>query len=265
MRIPRIYLDTPLTFDAQQSLSREQSHYLVTVLRIKVASPLIVFDGHGNCAHATVTRADKKHAVVQIGNRLESDTTSPLRTHLGVCLLRGERMDASIQKSVECGVSHIALLTSERTEAKIDSARIEKRMQHWRKVMISACEQSGQNTLPTLQAPIGFEQWCQHLDCTHKFILDPAGTAGLATGMHGCQPQSTSSISQPDATLSPLPTSVALAIGPEGGFSDREQAIAGDAGFHRWRIGPRVLRAETAPVVALTLLQYHWGDMGGAT
>jgi len=155
---------------------------------------------------------------------------------------KGERLDYALQKAVELGVSEITLLTSERCELKLrGEERADKKLAHWQRVMIGACEQSGRNTLPLLHGPISVAVWQVQVQADRMWVLAPAVPGG----------------SQASAQI---PASVALLIGPEGGLSDGEIQAAQQAGFQPWQLGPRVLRTETAPVVALSVLQLLYGD-----
>jgi len=240
MRIPRIFIDQPLGEHQQIELSRETSHYLSRVLRLPVDAQLRIFNGQGGEYQARISAASKHAMSLAIGEFDTTDNSSPLHIHLGISLSKGERMDFVIQKATELGVTEISLLNSERTEVKLKGDRLEKRVEHWRKVSISACEQCGSNRVPVIHPPVNLTQWLDNRDEPIKLIMQP-GTN---------QPFQQSK-----------PAAVALLVGPEGGFSELEVQSANKTGFDSISLGPRILRTETAPLVAISILQHHWGDL----
>jgi len=149
-------------------------------------------------------------------------------------------MDFVIQKATELGVAEISLLNSERTEVKLKGDRVEKRVEHWRKVSISACEQCGCNRVPAIHPPVTLANWLDKRDEPIKLIMQPGTNQPFQQNK---------------------PATVALLVGPEGGFSDLEVQAANNAGFDSISLGPRILRTETAPLVAISILQHHWGDL----
>lgn len=240
MRIPRIFIDVPLGENQTVELPKETSHYLSRVLRLPVDAQLRVFNGQGGEYLARISAASKSAMSLAIGEFDATDNSSPLHIHLGISLSKGERMDFVIQKATELGVAEISLLNSERTEVKLKGERLEKRVEHWRKVSISACEQCGSNRVPVIHPPVNLTQWLDNRDEPIKLIMQP-GTN---------QPFQQSK-----------PATVALLVGPEGGFSELEVQAANNASFNSISLGPRILRTETAPLVAISILQHHWGDL----
>jgi len=240
MRIPRIFIDVPLEENQTVELPKETSHYLTRVLRLPVDAQLRIFNGLGGEYPAQICEASKNSVQIKTGNFDSSDNSSPLHIHLGISLSKGERMDFVIQKATELGVAEISLLNSERTEVKLKGDRVEKRLEHWRKVSISACEQCGSNRVPVIHPPVTLASWLDKRDEPIKLIMQP-GTN---------QPFQQSK-----------PATVALLVGPEGGFSELEVQSANKAGFDSISLGPRILRTETAPLVAISILQHHWGDL----
>ncbi|MDP2227028.1 MAG: 16S rRNA (uracil(1498)-N(3))-methyltransferase [Moraxellaceae bacterium] len=237
----RFYIPLPLSAGTDISLPDEASHHLLRVLRAQVGDSFVLFNGDGGEFDATLTEAGKKSARVHIGTFRPDDRESPLHTHLGQVMSRGERMDYAIQKATELGVSVITPLTSERCELKLrGEERADKKLEHWRRIAIAACEQCGRNRLPVIHAPQSLAEWLASSSASLRLVLAP--TAGDAL------PASRDT------------TSAALLIGPEGGLSAAEIAGAQAAGFLCWQIGPRVFRTETAPVAALALLQARFGD-----
>lgn len=240
MRIPRIFIDLPLSEQQIVELPRETSHYLSRVLRLPLEAKLRVFNGLGGEYQAHICALTKNNASIKIDSFDATDNNSPLLIHLGISLSKGDRMDFVIQKATELGVTEISLLNTERTEVKLKGERLNKRVEHWRKISISACEQCGSNRVPVVHAPVSLSQWLKNRDESVKLIMQP-GTA---------QPLQQNN-----------PVKVALLIGPEGGFSEQEVKAANTAAFDSISLGPRILRTETAPLVAISILQHHWGDL----
>ena len=239
MRIPRIYLPQHLETNSEISLDSRSAHYLATVLRMKPGMMLMAFDGSGLEFPGTLTDISKKSGVVSLGEGKNPGTESPLETHLVIGISRGERMDFVIQKSTELGVTVIQPLFTEHCEVKLDDKRADKRRVHWEQVSISASEQSGRVIPPVVHAPLSLDQWLNQVDCQFRFLLDQQ--------QHGKLEEIKN------------PKSIAFLIGPEGGISDNEKALAKDKGFFGLNLGARTLRTETAPVAALSLFQYLWG------
>ncbi|MAM71328.1 MAG: 16S rRNA (uracil(1498)-N(3))-methyltransferase [Gammaproteobacteria bacterium] len=240
MRISRLYLDQPLQPGSQLSLSGQQAHYLSKVLRLKAESPLIIFNGQGGEYSARITHINKHELELFVDEYFAVDTESPLTSILGLGLSRGERMDLAIQKSTELGVSCIVPLFTDYCEVKLKAERMGKKLRHWQQIIISACEQSGRTRIPEILAPRSLSDWCEGLVCPLKLIFEPSASTRL---------------DQQKAA-----EKLALLIGPEGGFSPGELALTEQHGFVPIRLGPRVLRTETAPVAALSALQLYWGD-----
>jgi 16S rRNA (uracil1498-N3)-methyltransferase len=227
---------------AEITLPDAVSHHLVKVLRSEVGTRFTLFNGQGGAYAAELIEAGKKTARARLLEFFPDDHESPLHTHLGQVMSRGERMDYAIQKATELGVSVITPLSSERCELKLrGEERADKKLEHWRNIAISACEQCGRNRLPVINPPLPLSEWLQQVDCASRWVLAPSVQGG------------------PAPTL-PAPASVALLIGPEGGLSEAEIQQARGAGFKPWQLGPRVLRTETAPVAALAVLQLLYGD-----
>lgn len=241
MRIPRIYIDLPLGEHQQIELPRETSHYLSRVLRLPIEAQLRVFNGTGGEYAAHISAASKNSVSIQTGAFCSSNNSSPLHIHLGIVISKGERMDFVVQKATELGVTEISLLNSERSEVKLKGDRQQKRLTHWQRVAISACEQCGSNLIPKIHAPVNLSEWLALRDEAVKLILQP-GT------------------DQPFEQEKPA--NVALLVGPEGGFSKNEVHTANLEGFSSISLGPRILRTETAPLAAISILQHHWGDLG---
>lgn len=242
MRISRLYVNAPLSEGETLRLEEESAHYLRTVLRLKKGFQLTVFNGDGHEYAALVTVASREGIWLAIGKGCLRDTESPLYTHLGLGISRGERMDFALQKAVELGVSRITPLLTEHCVVRLDEDKKGNRLHHWQRVIRSACEQSGRNRLPTLDEPLTLDDWLEQ-PCGVRLFLDPQGTNSL-----NC--------------LTPPEDRVTLLSGPEGGFSDHERNRARHAGFTPIRLGPRILRTETAVLAALAAVQTLWGDWG---
>lgn len=242
MRLTRLLVDPPL--DAgERMLDDDAAHYLLRVLRLRAGAPLEVFDGSGRCADAELLDADPRRCRIRVGAARDDHTESPLAVHLGLALLRGERMDIALQKACELGVAAITLLDTERVELKLDPKRLGKRMQHWQGVLRHAAQQSGRSRLPELSPPLDLASFCAALaPDVRRLVLDPEGAP--------LDPQAAAA------------QAAVLVTGPEGGLSERDLATLVEAGFERLRLGPRVLRAETAPLAGLAVLQWCWGDLG---
>ncbi|MCM2329845.1 16S rRNA (uracil1498-N3)-methyltransferase [Geopseudomonas sagittaria] len=238
MRLSRFFVDLPLAL-GQHPLPEAQAHYIGRVLRLAAGDAVQLFDGSGQEFVGELVEVGKKSVQVELREQFAGLTESPLRIHLGQGLSRGERMDWAIQKATELGVAEITPLVSERCEVRLKDERADKRLAHWRQIAISACEQCGRSVLPTINAPLGLHDWLAQTAAELKLVLHPVA-APLASHAR--------------------PGSLAFLIGPEGGLSDAEVEQAQRAGYHAARLGPRVLRTETAPVVALSVAQQLWGD-----
>ncbi|OAT24889.1 16S rRNA (uracil(1498)-N(3))-methyltransferase [Proteus myxofaciens] len=243
MRIPRIYHSQPLIAGTQISLEDEASNHVGRVLRMSKGQKIALFDGSNQVFDADIVESTKKTVIVQVNEGQVDDKNSPLDLHLGQVLSRGEKMEFTIQKSVELGVNTITPLISERCGVKLDANRLEKKYQQWQKIIISACEQCGRNTIPQLMPVISLEEWCAQPDDSLKLNLHPRATQSINT--------------------LPLPVKkVRLLIGPEGGLSPNEIAMTAEHHFTDILLGPRVLRTETTALTAITALQVRFGDLG---
>lgn len=245
MRLTRNYIDQPLALGARVELPETVANHLLRVLRLSVGAELIVFNGDGHDYRARISHAERRTATVEIGERIAARAESPLTIVLAQGIARSEKMDWVLQKATELGVSAVVPLRTEWTEIRLNAERAERRHQHWLGVIASACEQSGRATLPTLAPANELPAWAANLPghCL-RLALDPDGEHTLAS----CPPPSPG-------------TPVMLVIGPEGGLSGRDLATLRAAGFVGLRLGPRVLRTETAGIAAIVALQTLWGDL----
>lgn len=241
MRVPRIYTSQPLQTDTEVPLDERAARHLLQVLRMKPGDALHLFNGDGRCLQATIASAGRKSLTVRVAETVdEPDTESPLAIHLGIAISKGERMDWVMQKATELGVAAITPLFSRRVDVKLSGERLEKKQRHWQQILVSACEQCGRNRLPVLGEAQPLNGWLPSVRERARLVLAP-GAAPLSPGA--------------------APDSAALLIGPEGGLEDAEIDAAVRSGFTPLGLGPRVLRTETAPVVAIAVLQFCWGDM----
>ena len=238
MRLSRFFIDAPLAL-GQHELPEAQAHYIGRVLRLSAGAEVQLFDGSGQEYLGEIIEAGKKSVRVELREQTAGLGESPLHVHLGQGLSRGERMDWAIQKATELGVAEITPIVSTRCEVRLKDERADKRMQHWRQVAISACEQCGRSVLPLIHPPLALDDWLKQSSAELKLVLHP--------------------VAEP-LTSHRKPQTLAFLIGPEGGLSDSEVTQAQSAGFQAARLGPRVLRTETAPIVALAVAQHLWGD-----
>ena len=242
MRITRVFQAVVLTSGASVELDEHASHHLAHVLRIKPGASLIVFNGAGGEYQAQVHSVGKRGVVVTVGAYTDPVRESKLQTVLAQGVSRGERMDYTLQKAVELGVSRIVPLLTEHTMVNVNGERRERRAQHWHSIVVSACEQCGRNVVPAVEPACEFGVWLPQAPAGLKLVLHQDGEKSLAE-------------------LPPPSGAVTLLVGPEGGLSDAEVARAQAVGFTVLRLGPRILRTETAGVAALAALQAKWGDL----
>lgn len=241
MRIYRAYVDADLFAGDELALSARAANHLVRVLRHRAGDHVTLFDGRGTEAAAEIVAAHRQHGCrVRILETAAVNRESGLTIELLPGLSRGEKMDWVIQKSVELGVAVIQPIITERCEVR-PAHGSERRMARWREIIISACEQSGRARLPIIRAPLGLEKI--QPTAPNRLALDPSADTGLADH-------------------EPSGKTIAIAVGPEGGFSPDDLAILDTQAFQRITIGPRVLRTETAGIAAISVLQALYGDLG---
>ncbi|USD65623.1 16S rRNA (uracil(1498)-N(3))-methyltransferase [Vibrio sp. SCSIO 43136] len=243
MRVPRIYHPETISTLGNLELSEDASGHIGRVLRMQPGQDVLLFDGTNHEFPATITEVTKKRVSVEITEKVESSIESPLNIHLGQVVSRGDKMEFTIQKSVELGVNTITPLISERCGVKLDAKRFEKKLAQWQKIAISACEQCGRNTVPEIRPIMQLEQWCAEPSDAVKLNLHPRAKYSINT-------------------LPEPMNKVRLLIGPEGGLSSEEIAMTEEYQFEETLLGPRVLRTETAALTAITALQVRFGDLG---
>ena len=242
MRNPRLYVDLPLAAGETVTLPESAGHYLMRVLRLGAGDTLTVFDGRGGEYGATVARASRGGVALAVGAHRSADRESALAVELGQGICKGDRMDLVVRKATELGVRTIRPLLCERTVVKLDPARAGRRIAHWRAVAVDAVQQSGRTRTPDLSGIEDVDTWLSHPGAGTGLFLSPHATSSI------------SDLERPEGT-------VRLLVGPEGGLAPREVDRARAAGFTGLRLGPRVLRTETAALVALSVLQARWGDL----
>ena len=244
MRKVRVFVDAPLVAGAQVQLPPFAAEHLTRVLRLPDGAALTCFNGDGSDYAATLAAQSRDRVLVRIGAASPNPHESPLRITLVQAIARGERMDLILQKATELGVYRIVPVVSERTEVKLDEDRADRRLRHWQRVVESACEQCGRAYVPQVEPA---------RDLT-LVAADASRVATLKLAMHpgGDRLRDAAPAGTEEAML---------AVGPEGGFSERDLDALALAGFRRLRLGPRILRTETAGLAALALLQAKLGDL----
>jgi len=241
--MPRFYCPPPLPHSGSFELPADAAHHASRVLRLRESATVQIFDGEGGECHGVITEIGGKRVVVGNIISVEADRESPLKATLVQAMASSEKMDWIIQKATELGVAVIQPVNTERSVARLASERVEKRIDHWRQVAISACEQCGRNALPEILPPVDIMVWLQKIrsSADSKFILLPQGSVSL------------------HAQHKPA-GGITLLIGAEGGFTESESGSALLCGFTPVRMGPRVMRTETAAIAGLAALQTLWGD-----
>jgi 16S rRNA (uracil1498-N3)-methyltransferase len=240
MRVPRIYTAQILSADAVVLLDGDTSHYLTTVLRMKPGRDLTLFDGRGGEYDASIDNIRKKLITVRVGKFRDINPESRLEIKLGICLIKNDSMDWLLQKATELGATEFVPLFSDFTEIKLPKERVLKKLHHWKNIIRHACQQSGRTRLPSIAEPLTFSEWLT-VSADQKYILHPYQAHTLAPEVQA--------------------TRIALLAGPEGGFSETEFELARQHQFVPLSLGPRILRAETAPLCALSLIQHQLGDV----
>ena len=244
MALSRIHVDTRLQAGIEVQLDADQSRYVGRVLRLRAGDTLSVFNGEDGEFAAEILHVGKGIVTLAVGSVHETDTESSLKVHLVQGISRSERMDFVVQKATELGVKRITPVLTEYGVVKLDDKRADKRREHWQKVAISACEQSGRVRPPLIDAPLVLKTWFGQKpgDADVDLILQPGAPIALVS-------------------IDPPRTKLCILAGPEGGFSPVEYEDAGVAGFTAVSLGPRILRTETAALAAVAVAQSAWGDL----
>ena len=244
MRVTRVHVDAALSAGATVALPDTAATHLVRVLRLQSGDACTLFNGDGNDYDARISSVGKRSVDATVFGARAVENESPLRITLVQGIARGEKMDWILQKATELGIHGIIPVGSERSEVKLDAERAGKRLAHWRNVVVSACEQCGRARVPEVAAAQSLQASLTYLPTVPRFLLDPEATQLIAD-----IPQ-------------PLVSGCVLAVGPEGGWSPRDRELLHQAGFSGLRLGPRILRTETAGIAAVAALQSHFGDLG---
>ena len=244
MRLSRFYTEQALSPGQSVTLEETSSHHLLRVLRLKSGESLLLFNGDGSEYQAVLKEIDGKRARVLVQDVTQPERESPLQIDLGQGVSRGARMDLVLQKSVELGVDSITPLWTKRSQVQLRGPRLEKRLSHWQGVIRSACEQSGRVYLPRLHVATDLQNWySDETGPSLQLVFDPSATLHLSD-------------------LRPAKV-IRILVGPEGGLQSEEISSAEDNGFTRVRLGPRILRTETAALASLAAVQALWGDLSG--
>ena len=241
----RLYVDEPLRVGARMEIGDDRARYISRVLRLRPNDTLTLFNGRGGEHRATILSFARKSVSVSIDEHVDREVESELKIHLLQGISRGDRMDFVMQKVTELGVAQITPVITEYSVIKLEKQRAAKRLQHWRGICASACEQCGRNLPPVVNEPVHLRNWLGEntsADDERRLILKP----GAANSLRSLQDKV---------------ESVTVLIGPEGGFSDAEYDLAGATNFFPIRFGPRVMRTETAAIAIAAGLQVQFGDL----
>ena len=243
MRIPRFYCPIALSVNSSVNLPENTFRHAIQVLRLNIGEALIVFNGQGGEYLATIDSISKRGASMVIQQYQTGISESPLHLTLAQAIIKPDKMDFALQKAVELGVSAIQPLFTERSVVRLNKESLEKKHSHWQGIIIAACEQSGRCIVPVLKPSLYLEDYLNETQTTQRLILVP-----------GDYPK----IKQ---LLPPAHNEIELVIGPEGGFSESEVQLSLQAGLQAISLGSRILRAETATLTSLALLQQQFGDL----
>jgi 16S rRNA (uracil1498-N3)-methyltransferase len=237
--VPRLFVGSALQPHAKVALEDDAAHHAARVLRLREGDAVVLFDGRGGEFEARLSMPGRGAVLAELGERRDIERESPLAVTLLQAVSSSDKMDLTIQKAVELGVAAIQPVLAEKSVVRLSGERAAKKVAHWRRIVISACEQCGRNRIPELREPLELARY--RPDAAHcKILLSPAGTARIGS-----------------MAKSPL----TLAAGPEGGFSGPEEERLVAAGFTRVGLGPRILRTETAALAALAALNALAGDL----
>jgi len=242
VRVTRVHSGVPLESGLETELSDAAAHHVLKVLRLRIGDPLVLFDGRGVDFAAEIVSCVRSRVRVRVLEEQPGVVESPLQVTLVQAVSRTERMDWTIQKATELGVHAIAPVLTTRSVVRLDGAQALRKLEHWRSIIVNACEQCGRSTLPLIHEPQPLSSYLERSSPGARILLDPSGTQELGATPAG------------DGAIEML-------IGPEGGFETAELAHARLAGFVAMKLGPRILRTETAGVAALAILQALHGDL----
>ncbi len=247
MRIPRFYLAQPLLVNQTLELPTELFRHAIQVLRMKAGAPLIFFNDEGGEFLAELSDVSKRKATVSILSFDPVDRESSLHLTLVQSIIKPDKMDLTIQKCVELGISNIRPMISQRSVVRMGRDKLDKKLSHWQAIAINACEQSGRTRIPTILTPLAFDAWleapAEHNET--RLMLMPGDYPRIST-LQGSLPEK---------------PHISLMIGPEGGFTDDEVTACQQHNIITLSLGPRILRAETAAITVTSLLQQYFGDL----
>lgn len=243
MRLTRVYVEEPLTTGRRLTVEGTAANHITRVLRLRVGDPLTLFDGSGGEFGARIEAFRKEAVLVDVTEERDLTRESALSLTLIQGISRGERMDWVIQKATELGATRIVPVFTKRSVVRLDDRQAEKKLQHWRGVAVAACEQCGRNRVPEVTAPKDFfDLLTPGVSSGTRLLLTPNGKLRIGD-------------------LQAIGAGISVLIGPEGGLEETEQEAALGAGFQAVRLGPRILRTETAAIAALTIIQHSFGDL----
>jgi 16S rRNA (uracil1498-N3)-methyltransferase len=242
MRLTRVYLDAVLEPGTRVTLRGSAASHVTRVLRLRAGDALTLFNGRGGEYPGSIDKSHAGEVIVAVGEQRPVERESPLALTLAQGVSRGERMDLVVQKATELGVSCLVPLLTERSVVRLDVQQAARKVAHWRGIAVAACEQSGRNRVPQVATPLALREFVSNANTGARLLLSPAAALRLDD-------------------IQPSVTEVTVLIGPEGGLSESEEDLARAAGFTPVRLGPRVLRTETAAIAALALLQRNFGDL----
>jgi 16S rRNA (uracil1498-N3)-methyltransferase len=243
VRLTRVYVGEPLATNADLQLPEAAAYHVARVLRLREGAAILAFDGSGSEYRCEILAVTGDRVLVRVGVKTPGLPESPLRITLVQAVSRSERMDWTLQKATELGVRTIVPVLSARSVVRLDARQAARKLRHWQAIVAGACEQCGRSVVPDVREPLELGAYLAGVPReAQRFVLSPTGPASLAG-------------------LTSVGARAELLIGPEGGLDDTELERAARAGFTPVRLGPRVLRTETAGIVALTVLQALWGDL----
>jgi 16S rRNA (uracil1498-N3)-methyltransferase len=243
--MPRIFLPVFPVTDNRIVITGEKAHYLFSVLRCKKSDELTIVNDRGACFKVTIVTVEKREIIAEVTEEFPCDSESPLHITLVQAILKGEKMDMVIQKTTELGVREIVPVITERSQV-----RETRKIMRWRKIAEEASRQSGRSVVPVVHEPLDYRRLFADAfiqNNPHGIIFYEEGGMGL---------------SEAASSFIPHPSSFFVVVGPEGGFAKEEVALAKEKGFQVVSLGKRILRAETAALSAVTLVQFVLGDMG---
>jgi len=258
MRLTRVFIDGALTPGAIVELARDTASHLAKVLRARSGDEIILFNGDGREFTGAIEAVRGSRVSASIGAARSIDRESSLALTLLQCVPRGDRMDFIVQKATELGVGRIVPVLSRRSVVRLDQSQAASKQAHWRAVAVSACEQCGRNRLPSVDAPQPLLNYLGAMNPKEtpgllRLVLEPENAAREQLG------------ARVDAHAAAPVIGADIAIGPEGGFAPEELEAFELSAFSRLRLGPRVLRTETAAIAAIVVLQARFGDMSAVS